>query len=81
MQNNAKDTEVLRAYITILFRLNCSDDEIIQKLKFYSYTISITQVLCLQKELGLMKRVRNVFKRNVRDRQLYEILRAKLDEG
>ena len=69
-----------RASIAILFRLNCTDVEIVVELADCGYTITLTRVKRIRIEMGLRRRM-SVFDRQARDAQLFEILKAELDEG
>jgi hypothetical protein len=51
------DCPKLRAQIAILFRMNCSDDEMVTELVYCRYRINKTQVARLRKELGLLRRM------------------------
>jgi hypothetical protein len=75
-----EDTPLLRASIVILFRLNCTDAEILIELIDYGYKISLTGLKRVRIEMGLRRRM-SVFDRQARDAQLFEILKAELDEG
>ena len=48
------DTPFLRAQIAILFRLNCTDEEIVVELTDYGYTLGRTAVVRIRKDLGLV---------------------------
>jgi hypothetical protein len=76
----AEDTPNLRAQIAILFRMSCTDDEIVIELQYCRYNINKTQVTRLRREMGLLRRL-SVFEREERDTQLFEILREELDNG
>jgi hypothetical protein len=75
-----EDTPLLRASIAILFRLNCTDVEMVTELADCGYIITLTGVKRIRLEMGLRRRM-SVFDRQARDAQLFEILKAELDEG
>jgi hypothetical protein len=75
-----EDTPLLRASIAILFRLNCTDEEIVEELVDCGYNTSLTAVKRIRVSMGLLRRM-NLFDRQARDAQLFEILKAELDEG
>jgi hypothetical protein len=74
------DTFLLRAQITILFRLGNTDAETLEDLTDMGYQISIWAVTRIRKELGLIRRM-NVFDRKAMDDQMFETLRSELDDG
>ena len=76
----AEDTPNLRAQIAILFRMSCTDDEIVIELQYCGININTYQVTRLRREMGLLRRL-SVFERAERDTQLFEILREELDSG
>ena len=74
------DTPFLRAQIAILFRLNCTDEEIVVKLTDYGYTLGRTAVVRIRKDLGLVRRMTST-DRKESDAQLYEILKREVADG
>jgi len=75
-----EDTPLLRASIAILFRLNCTDAEMLEELIECGYKTGLTGVTRIRIQMGLRRRM-SVFDRQARDAQLFEILKAELDEG
>ena len=57
-----EDTPLLRASIIILFRLNCTDVEMVVELADCGYTITLTGVKRVRIEMGLRRRM-SVFDR------------------
>jgi hypothetical protein len=76
----AQDMPNLRTQIAILFRMSCTDDEIVIELQYCGYNINKFQVMRLRREIGLLRRM-GVFERKERDTQLFEVLREELDNG
>ena len=60
--------------------MNYTDVEIIIELADYGYIITLIKVKRIRLEMGLRKKM-SVFDRQARDAQLFEILKAELDEG
>ena len=60
--------------------MNCTDAEILIELIDYGYKISLTGLKRVRIEMGLRRRM-SVFDRQARDAQLFEILKAELNEG
>src|SRR6266536_3177786 len=72
-----KDTPFLRAQIAILYRMNCTDEEMLEDLEDMGYQVLIWAVTRVRKQMGLVRRI-SVFNRQALDSQLFEILRREL---
>jgi hypothetical protein len=75
-----KDTPYLRSQIAILFRLNCTDEEIALELGSRDISISVRAIERIRKELGLLRRML-VTERVELDKQVFHILKEELDQG
>jgi Clr5-like protein len=74
------DSSDLRALIAILFRLNCTDEEILEDLQMGGYRIGKTAVTRIRKDLGLIHRM-TVGDRARMDDELFIILAREVDDG
>ena len=76
----ASDTPELRASIAILFRLNCTDEEMVIELQESGIDIQNTQVTRIRKDLGLTRRLA-IAHRKEADGRLFEVLTEELKDG
>lgn len=75
-----KDSGDLRAQISILFRMNCTDDEMVEDLVSGGVNIGKTAVSRIRKSLGLFNRL-TVGDRARMDEELFVILAREVDDG
>jgi tRNA threonylcarbamoyladenosine modification (KEOPS) complex Pcc1 subunit len=76
----ASDTPELRASIAILFRLNCTDEEMLIELQESGINIEITQLARIRRDLGLVRRM-TINQRKEVDSQLFELLTEEVKDG
>jgi hypothetical protein len=74
------DTPVLRASIAMLFRLNCTDEEILDELIDNGFQIKKTGIKRIRLELGLARKM-HTLDREAMDAQLFGVLKEELDDG
>jgi G:T-mismatch repair DNA endonuclease (very short patch repair protein) len=63
-----------------MYRLGDTDEEMVKDLKDLGFRVLITRVTRIRKKLGLVRRI-TALNRQEADTQLFDILRAKLDDG
>jgi len=80
LRQRTHDTPVLRASIALLFRLNCTDEEILDELTDNGFQIKKTGIKRIRLELGLARKMHTI-DREVMDAQLFGVLKEELDDG
>jgi hypothetical protein len=63
-----------------MYRLGDTNEEMVEDLKDLGFRVSITRVTRIRKKLGLVRRI-TALDRQEADTQLFDILRAELDDG
>ena len=76
----ASNTPELRASIAILFRLNCTDEEMLIELHENGIDIENTQLARIRRDLGLVRR-KTIEQRKEADIQLFELLTEEVKDG
>jgi hypothetical protein len=63
-----------------MYRLGDTDEEMVEDLEDLGFRVSITRVTRIRRKLGLVRRI-TALDRQEADAQLFDILRAELDDG